>query len=654
MAQIVINEISQNYSYNIGNNSYACVAMPITSCWGPGFFEPTKYFGTSDTSGSGSSHNHQQDAYELMLDQTAWMRFPATQRGLESFVSTFRGPSTNYRLTRDYSYQMAMTLMTAGYDVLVCRLCPGDQASGTLGSGNTTLTARAKYPGTFGNTLRLEMYSRSYLTSENVRKYYWNLIVYSVDASGIKSSLENLTFVSQIENSTDTLLFWKEVESQFIVLQECSLNDSLDNNIYTVQLSGGSDYNNTTATGEPADKNKAYELAQERYKYYERPLDTAQGYLLSYVSIDPDATTASMMYYREWLFSHLTGFGDPGTGFVGVLSLLKDKLSYNPNRIIASGWDDQDICYLLDDDYELHPTEEFVESPLHLALMDVAYHSRCATALIDIPRSLSRAGVYDREDVVVQDGQEVHNSYGYVNKLARYVAPNTELDVNGRLYQTHSAIFAPWGKYQYVGTGKQNIAPPSFQALMIQRAQILNQAIQYEWALPTNRKHNLRLGKLAYNVPKKYLDRWQKLEGVGVNVITQIPDLGVNLWGNSTLFEVPPATYQALANLSTRYLVNAVEDVAYRVGISITFQYNNDQAYNKFYAGVTPLLDTMKNVGAIDDYYVKMAADIDGLDQVNANTVIGKIYLVINGVINDIYIDLIALPPGTDLNQYRS
>jgi hypothetical protein len=62
----------------------------------------------------------------------------------------------------------------------------------------------------------------------------------------------------------------------------------------------------------------------------------------------------------------------------------------------------------------------------------------------------------------------------------------------------------------------------------------------------------------------------------------------------------------------------------------------------------------MKNVGAIDDYYVKMAADINGLDQVNANTVIGKIYLVINGVINDIIIDLIALPPGTDLNQYRS
>ena len=198
-----------------------------------------------------------------------------------------------------------------------------------------------------------------------------------------------------------------------------------------------------------------------------------------------------------------------------------------------------------------------------------------------------------------------------------------------------------------------NEAAPAFLALMIQRAQILNQAIQYEWALPTNRKHKLKIGKLSYNVPKKLLDKWQKLDGASLNIITTIPDLGTNLWGNSTLFEVPPATYQALANLSTRYLVNAVEDVVYRVGIGITFQYNNGQAYNKFYAGVTPLLDTMKNVGAIDDYYVQMSADIDSTDQVNANTVIGKIYLVVNGVINDIYVDLICLPPGTDLNQYR-
>ena len=128
--------------------------------------------------------------------------------------------------------------------------------------------------------------------------------------------------------------------------------------------------------------------------------------------------------------------------------------------------------------------------------------------------------------------------------------------------------------------------------------------------------------------------------------------MGIILWGNSTLFEVPPATYQALANLSTRKLVNAVEDVVYKVGLSITFNYNNDEAYSKFYVGVSPILDSMKNAGAIVDYKIKMSADINGVDSVNANTVIGKIYLTVNGVIEDINVDLIALPSSVDLSTY--
>ncbi len=343
-----------------------------------------------------------------------------------------------------------------------------------------------------------------------------------------------------------------------------------------------------------------------------------------------DETFMKTQYYKEWCY----------TSAFYVYQLLKDKLNYNPQRIISPGWDDQDICSLNDSD----PKEITKVSPLHKIIMETAYYSRCATGMIDIPKSCSRKGVYN----------DSASNAGYAQQLSRIDITAGGTDVNAILYSTHSALFAPWGQYKYTGTGKQNTASPSFLALLIQRAQILNQPLQYEWALPTNRKHNLTLGKFDYKVPKKLLDVWQKLEGVGVNVLTEIPELGVNLWGNSTLFEVPPATYQALANLSTRYLVNAVEDIAYKCGISITFQYNNEQAYNKFYAGVTPTLDTMKNVGAIDDYYVRMAADINGLDQVNANTVIGKIYLVINGVINDIIVDLIALPPGVDLGQYKA
>lgn len=632
MAKIAINEISQNYTYNIGTSSFATIALPITASWGPAFEDPASLGITLDEE----------------LEAVRWLHYPATQAGLEAFVSAYRGPASNYRVAKDYSYQMAMTLMTAGYDVLVCRLCPGTKASINIylydppiteaASGTTpsssTLAITAKYPGTFGNNLKVVL-------SKVPNRVYWNLVAYVVDASGVQTAVENLTFVFDMSNATDTIPHISEITSKFFDFfgvsnfsdTSCGLNLDPSThgptyNTITATLSGGTDIAANAASAAAA-ITAATASATARY--------AAAGYVTpatcEYVSVLSAITTtdenwANTLAYNEWLY----------TNAFHVYGLLQDKLNYNPQRIISPGWDDQDICSLNGDE----PQRIAEISPLHLKLMETAYYSRCGTAILDVPRSASRATVYD----------ESATTPGYAQMLARY--QSTVVDVNSVLYTSHSALVAPWGQYQYVGTGKQAIASPAFQALMIQRAMILNQSLQYEWALPTNRKHNLALGQLDYKVPKKLLDIWQKLEGVGVNVITAIPDLGTSLWGNSTLFEVPPATYQALANLSTRYLVNAVENIAYKCGMAITFQYNNEQAYNKFYAGVTPTLDTMKNVGAIDDYYVRMAADINGLDQVNANTVIGKIYLVINGVINDIYIDLIALPPGTDLNRYRA
>ena len=764
MANITINEISQNYTYNIGNNTFATVAMPITACWGPAFTEPEA---------SGMS-------LEDMLETTTWQRFPASQAGLESFVSTYRGPSTNYRSAKDYSYQMAMTLLSAGYDVLVCRLCPGTNAQSEIKvDENNKIIFKAKYAGSFGNNLIVTL-KKVGLGS----KKYFNAIVSIRDTSGSVTSAENILFTFDIDKSDDSLLHVSEVESKFIslevdgVLSDENVFNSLESDVTSVNLDGGKDINYQDNSLELLQD--SLELASTRFKkaleiykgaysdidtitylealddyfkidkpfkydsankynlinpdnfelssgtadsatflvckgknnlsvltsafdigsnqssgkkfdasqhqairvdilgkgtvqlklyntsptsnpdnaiYTSEELDVTETGISHFIDLkkltdknleacllrisakgkdinftvseltfikDVDTKSVSNVLYREWIFRYA----------FEILDLLRDKLSYNPNRVILPGWDDEDIGYLLGDNSK---SSEIEVSPLHIKLMQVAYYSRCCTALLDIPIYLSRNGVKE-----------------YANKLSNVLPDSVSVEPNGSLFNTNSALIAPWGQYKYIGTGKQSIASPAFQKLMIDRAMILNQAMQYEWALPTNRKHNLNLGKLDYTVPKKYLDKWQSLEGVSINAITAIPDLGVSVWGNSTLYNAPPATYQALANLSTRYLVNAVEDVIYRAGISITFQYNNNQAYDKFYAAVTPILDTMKNVGAINDYYVRMSADINGLDSVNTNTVIGKVYLTINGAINDINVDLIALPPSFDLDQFRS
>ena len=621
MAQITINEVSQNYTYNIGSNSFCTVALPITAAWGPGFVDPA-------TVGQ---------AQDVVLENTTWDTFPATQAGLEAFVSTYRGPAANYRLAKDYSYQMAMSLLAAGYDVSVCRLCPGTCAEATVpvsGEVEGTLTLKAKYPGTFGNSLLATL-------SKIPNRNYWNLIVYVLDSSGVKTAVENLVFCFDLDHSSDAILHISEIESNFVtftiggVVTDAS-TFTFTNTSGVIKLGADGKLGSDRAADGEADAmiDAAIALAKTRYGTVVDVANIdAEEYIISLTALKgkADKAAAASIQYKEWLY----------TVALDVYDLLKDKLAYNPNRVISPGWDDQDITSITGQPVLRLNTL----SPLHVKLLDVAYYSRCATGLLDIPRSLPRSSVYNESTESTVEG--------YAQKLSRYVPKNAAMDVNGSLYQTHASLFAPWGQYTYVGTSKQCPASPSFLTLLIQRAMILNQSVQYEWAMPSNRKHRLAISKLDYSVPKKVLDVWQKLEGVGVNVITAIPDLGTSLWGNSTLYEVPPATYQALANLSTRYLVNAIENTAYKAGISITFQYNNDEAYSKFFAAVTPILDTMKNVGAIDGYYVKMAADINGLDQVNANTVIGKIYLVINGVINDIVVDLIALPPGTDLTQFQ-
>ena len=609
MANITINEISRNYSYNVGTSTFATVALPITASWGPAYQDP-EALGVS---------------LDYMLENTTWNHFPSSQEGLEAYVSTYRGPASNYRLAKDNSYQLAMTLLTSGYDVLVCRLCPGTNAQGTFTSnGGQTLTVKAKYPGTFGNSLMIVL-------TKIPNRTYWNLITYIVDSAGIKTSAENLSFVMDLADANDSILHIDEIESDFLTF---TISDTIPSTAtfteQSIMLIGGTD---KAETGEAdAMMTEALELAKKRYTdaghsdsaEYIQALTTLQG-------ASPDVATAESVRYMEWMY----------TNCINVYDLLKDKLTYDHNFIISPGWDDMNVTEI---DGSV-PTRFNEISPLHLKLMDCAYYSRCACSLLDIPRSLPRAAVYNES---TDEGEE-----GYAQMLARYTPPNTDFDVNASLYHTHSALFGPWAQYTYVGTSRQAPAPASFLHLLINRAMILNQTVQYYWILPSTRKHTLTIGKPDYNVPKTLLDEWQKLEGVGVNVLTTIPDLGTTIWGNSTLYEVPPATYQALANLSTRYLVNAIEDIVYKSGIAITFRYNNEEAYSSFYAGVTPTLDTMKNAGAIVDYYVRMSADINGLDQVNANSVIGKIYITVPGVINDITVDLIALPPNVDLDQYR-
>lgn len=606
MAQITINEISRNYNYSTGSGYFCSVAMPITASWGPAFEDPAALGIT----------------LEEELENVAFTHYPATQAGLEAFTSDYRGPAANYRSAQDFSYQLAISLLTSGYDLDICRVCAGAHASGqftaTIGSDTGTLTVRAKHPGSFGNNLVASI-------KPVINRKMWNLVTYIVDSTGAKAAVENIVFVFDMDNSSDTVLHVSEISSRFfdIIVDGIDTDDNVVFNTDRVSLTGGSD---RLADGSPSDMmDDAINFATTRFGYNSATDPTQYVSVLNAVkAAGPSVSKAATIRYMEWNYN----------AAFNVLDILADKLAYNSKRLIMPGWDDQNIWLLTG---ETVPRLESI-SPLHTKMMDVAAQARCLAALLDIPKSVERSGVWvDSLDTNVE---------GYAQKVSRY-QPNETFASDG-LFSTHSALFGPWCQYRYTGTSRNNVAPPAFLALLMQIGMIRNQSLQYEWAQPETRKHNVVVGKPDYKVPKRLLDNWQSIEGVSLNVLTQIPDMGMTVWGNSTAFEVPLATYNALQNLSTRYLMDAVEDLIYRCGIAITFQYNNNEAYSRFYAGVSPLLDTMKSVGAITSYEMHMEKDLNGLDSVNLNSVIGQVILYVEGVINNITIDLIALPAGTE------
>ena len=431
-------------------------------------------------------------------------------------------------------------------------------------------------------------------------------------------------FVFDIENSTDSIPHVSEITSDFVNLSLMNVySDDFTLDKSSITLTGGTD----RAADDTADNMLADAIALAKARYAMIPASDPTQYIAALESIKvagTDTTVAAILRYKEWLYN---------AAFY-TMDILTDRLVYTSQRLIMPGWDDQDVTGL---------TGEVITrldgiSPLHAKMMETGYTARCLTPFIDIPRSVPRSAVYN------ETGNP--QTEGYAQKISGYVSET--VGVNDALFASHCGIFAPWGQYKYVGTSRVNVCPPSFLALMIQIAMIKNQSLQYEWAMPTTRKHNLSIGKLDYNVPKALLDVWQSIEGTAINVIANIPDLGISIWGNSTAYDVPVATYNALQNLSTRFLMNAIKNMAFKVGISITFQYNNEEAYSKFYVGMSPLLDTMKNVGAITKYTIEMAADLNGLDSVNINSVIGTITIWVAGIINNITIDLIALPAGTE------
>jgi len=347
---------------------------------------------------------------------------------------------------------------------------------------------------------------------------------------------------------------------------------------------------------------------------------------------------------------------------MSAIPALTDKIYYEYEILMLPGWDDQDFGVEVASNAEggAVSDNDYKASQLHKVMVATCVWGKCGVALLDAPRHAPFKCLKNWQDggLAQQLAQSIPVASVRFNN--EDIGLDTSQDVktlDGEpLRASKGAMLANWVEYTFPMLGNIRVAiSPSLAFLIVRHAQLVQQAQQQFWCQPTNQTHPMRFGRVDNRIGQTLLEYWQDNDvGVGVNPIVDDPDMGVVLRGNFTLFEQPEMTYNALRNLSTRFLFNAVAKAAFDAGRKIQLTYNNVTAMGRFKSAMYPLLDAMMDAQAIDGYLILINPDINGLDHVNANSVVGNIYLIVNGVIQDIDIALIALPPGTDLSQYTA
>ena len=609
MPRINITEHSDTYSFQVRNNNYATVALPITAIWGPAYVA---------------------DDEENNPD---WLHFSAGYRGTTDFMDTFKGPNT-YLGQREKSYDYALKLLAAGYDILVKR-ADGvggraenfiDFASASEESPAVRLTAVAKYPGSYGKKLYTKVFFDK-VKQTGVVQVFEHVATRSKDtllevhdvAFSNTTATDSTPLISETDFTyLDRLLF--ETADHIPVNPEIALRRTSLTSPQTVSFANSTieDYTTTTVTGDAITKNSVTSLVAARGL-------SSSTYATYIGSLADEESNLRLLYNQQILYSRAQA----------AIEELTDTISYDWDVLFCGIADDQ---YIPKNYLVTQASLRYDVSTLSTTMVTVASQSKCGVAFIGTPFNMPK-------------GDTTSGAVKYKNDLS---------DTLGSQLSTFGELVGPWCKTTLPINGADTWVTPELAHLLL----IINApgigGINKWWMVPAGMSSTGVVHTPEYKIKKAYLDIIQNHEdGVCLNPLMEVPGKGFTCFGNSTLWDKPLGTYNALQNLSTRLLCNRVKQRIWDVALQILFKYNNENAYSHFYAGLSPLLDEMRSVGALTGnefnplgYKIIMNPDIINLDRINANTVIGKVYLAVTGVIDTVDVDLFLLPPTGFMESY--
>lgn len=289
--------------------------------------------------------------------------------------------------------------------------------------------------------------------------------------------------------------------------------------------------------------------------------------------------------------------------------VLKDQDLFAVKFLTLGGMTD-----LLEDDSSTTPT--YTKGAV-TALVDVAEERKDCVVILDIPSSI------EPKD---NDVSDINNHFDYVNS-------------------SYATTFESWGYFQLPRTAEIKIMPTSFIFLFELAKSIKNG--NPIWLSPAGVRRGLvpEMSKAVFEIGSVLADKMQTTLPY-VNPIRRILNYGYAIFGQKTLYVVnndkSGSVRSAFQDLNVRITANEIKRKIRDISISLTFEGNNLKTWNEFRGQLDPYLSQISADGALDNYKIIMDETTTTEDDINNNTVRGKVIVRIARTAEDFNIDFIV------------
>ena len=203
---------------------------------------------------------------------------------------------------------------------------------------------------------------------------------------------------------------------------------------------------------------------------------------------------------------------------------------------------------------------------------------------------------------------EIYNDINKINDgtglVQRQILVNNDAS-KAEDVRKYGAMYTPWATYTSTVLNTQVILPGSFAYLISFANSIQTNSIWYAVAGVT-RGLVPNLLQVNQTISGAVGDRIQNEEGISINPIMNIRPYGYCIWGNRTLNENNGLVASSFMNIRT--LVNEVKKTVYSVAKSLTFELNNDVLWLNFKSQIEPLLDRMVSGNGLRSYKIQQKA----------------------------------------------